>query len=68
MIAELLLRAGRREESAALWAAVKRDTPDDVWLYNNAGLEYADRDFLSAAAGGWLATGTASSAGASIDC
>jgi tetratricopeptide (TPR) repeat protein len=42
MIAELLLRAGRREESAALWAAVKRDTPDDVWLYNNAGLEYAD--------------------------
>ena len=56
MIAEFLLRAGRREESDALWAQVKRDTPDDVWLYNNAGLEYADHgDHETALA--WLSEG-----------
>jgi len=40
-IAEILLRAGRAEEAHALYAAIKADTPDDVWLYNAAGLEYA---------------------------
>ena len=41
-IAELLMRAGRVAEAAPLWDQVRADTPDDVWLYNNAGLEYAD--------------------------
>jgi tetratricopeptide (TPR) repeat protein len=40
-IAELLMRAGRVAEATPLWDQVKADTPDDVWLYNNAGLEYA---------------------------
>jgi SEC-C motif len=38
--AELLTRHGRLEEAAAIWDAVVRDTPEDVWVYNNAGLEY----------------------------
>ncbi len=40
--AEILMRAGRVAEAEAIWAVVRADTPDDVWLYNNAGLEYAD--------------------------
>jgi tetratricopeptide (TPR) repeat protein len=39
--AEILMRAGRVAEAAPIWAAVRVDTPEDVWLYNNAGLEYA---------------------------
>lgn len=38
--AEILTRHGRAQEAAAVWDEVARDTPDDVWLYNNAGLEY----------------------------
>jgi tetratricopeptide (TPR) repeat protein len=38
--AEILTRHGRAEEAAAIWDEVALDTPDDVWLYNNAGLEY----------------------------
>ena len=40
-IAEILMRAGRIEEAEPIWAQVRADTPDDVWLFNNAGLEYA---------------------------
>jgi tetratricopeptide (TPR) repeat protein len=40
-LAEINLRGGRTEPAAALFAEVKTDTPTDVWLYNNAGLEYA---------------------------
>ena len=43
-IAELLMRDGRVEQATEIWEQVKVDTPDDVWLYNNAGLEYADID------------------------
>ena len=43
-IAELLMRDGRVEQATEIWEQVKADTPDDVWLYNNAGLEYADID------------------------
>jgi tetratricopeptide (TPR) repeat protein len=39
--AEILTRHGRLEEAAAIWDAVAQETPDDVWGYNNAGLEYA---------------------------
>jgi hypothetical protein len=38
--AEILTRHGRLDEAAEIWEAVAADTPDDVWLYNNAGLEY----------------------------
>jgi tetratricopeptide (TPR) repeat protein len=40
-LAEILLRAGRTKPAAQVYAQVKADTPDDVWLYNSAGLEYA---------------------------
>jgi tetratricopeptide (TPR) repeat protein len=40
--AEILMRAGRAGQAEPIWAAVRADTPDDVWLYNTAGLEYAD--------------------------
>lgn len=38
--AEILTRHGRVAEAAEIWDAVAADTPDDVWVYNNAGLEY----------------------------
>ena len=38
--AEILTRHGRLAEAAAIWDAIAEDTPDDVWVYNNAGLEY----------------------------
>jgi tetratricopeptide (TPR) repeat protein len=39
-IAEFHLRAGREKEAAAIWAELKAADPDDVWLYNAAGLSY----------------------------
>lgn len=39
-IADLLLRAGRADEAHTLYEQVKADTPDDVWVYNDAGLSY----------------------------
>lgn len=39
--AEILTRAGLVEEAAPIWDEVARNTPDDVWVFNNAGLEYA---------------------------
>lgn len=54
--AEILMRTGRIAEAEPIWAAVRADTPDDVWLYNNAGLEYADiGDYRTAL--GWLTDG-----------
>ncbi len=41
-IAEFHLRAGRREEAAAIWAELRVSHPDDVWLYNAAGLSYSE--------------------------
>ncbi|TMM05573.1 MAG: hypothetical protein E6G10_02360 [Actinobacteria bacterium] len=42
-IAEFHLRAGRGDEAARLWAQLKAETPDDVWLYNAAGLSYREQ-------------------------
>ena len=42
LISGLLLQAGRAEEAHALYAAIRADTPDDVWLYNAAALDYLD--------------------------
>jgi len=39
--AEILMRTCRVAEAEPIWAAARADTPDDVWLYNTAGLEYA---------------------------
>src|SRR4051795_99690 len=39
-IAEFHLRAGRADQAAAIWAELKAKAPDDVWLYNAAGLSY----------------------------
>jgi tetratricopeptide (TPR) repeat protein len=41
-IAELLLAAGRRGEADALFAQLRDQCRDDVWLYNSAGLSYAE--------------------------
>jgi tetratricopeptide (TPR) repeat protein len=54
--AEILMRAGRVAEAEPIWAAVLADGPDDVWLYNNAGLEYAHAGDHEAALG-WLTDG-----------
>jgi tetratricopeptide (TPR) repeat protein len=54
--AEILMRAGRVGEAEPIWAVVLADTPDDVWLYNNAGFEYAHADDHEAALG-WLTDG-----------
>lgn len=54
--AEILMRAGRVAEAEPIWAAVLADTPDDVWLYHNAGFEYADAGDHEAALG-WLTGG-----------
>ena len=41
-IAEFHLRAGRHEDAAAIWSELKGTDPDDVWLYNAAGLSYSE--------------------------
>jgi hypothetical protein len=38
--AEILMRHGRVSEAAPIWSEVLQDFPDDVWVFNNAGLEY----------------------------
>jgi tetratricopeptide (TPR) repeat protein len=38
--AEILTRHGRLDEAGQIWETVAAATPDDVWVYNNAGLEY----------------------------
>lgn len=40
--AEILMRAGRVAEAEPIWLTVRADTPEEVWLYQNAGLEYAE--------------------------
>lgn len=39
-VAEVLLQAGRRDEADATFAELRRRYPDDIWLYNFAGLAY----------------------------
>jgi tetratricopeptide (TPR) repeat protein len=58
LISGLLLQAGRPEEAHALYAAIRADTPDDVWLYNAAALDYLK--FRDQARGlAWLTDGLA---------
>lgn len=39
LLADINYRAGHREEAEAIWAQVRAQTPDDVWLYNSVGME-----------------------------
>lgn len=55
-LAEIHLRAGLPKPAHEIFAQVKADTPDDVWLYNNAGLEYGCAGDHERAVG-WLAEG-----------
>jgi tetratricopeptide (TPR) repeat protein len=41
-IAEFHLRAGRATRASEIWAELKQKDPDDVWLYNAAGLSYSE--------------------------
>jgi hypothetical protein len=41
-VAEFHLRAGRAARAAEIWAELKEEDPDDVWLYNAAGLSYSE--------------------------
>jgi len=41
-IAEFHLRAGRRDEAARIWAELKAEEPEEIWLYNAAGLSYSE--------------------------
>lgn len=55
-LAEILLRAGRTAEAAAIWAEVRAATPDDPWLHSAAGIAYAESgDHATALA--WLSDG-----------
>jgi tetratricopeptide (TPR) repeat protein len=38
--AEILMRHGRVSEAAPIWSEVLDEFPDDIWVFNNAGLEY----------------------------
>lgn len=52
-IAELNILAGRRNEGDGLYRALRDRYPDDVWLYNSAGLTYLDvGDYATAL--GWI--------------
>ena len=55
-IAEFHLRAGRHEQAAQIWARLRGETPGDVWLYNAAGLSYAEIGEHELAVG-WLGDG-----------
>jgi len=57
-VAEVLLRAGRREEADNIFADLGRQCPDDIWLYNAAGYAYAWAG-EDAAALPWLEQGIA---------
>lgn len=41
-IAEYHLRAGRADVAAGIWARLREEMPDDVWLYNAAGLSHQE--------------------------
>ena len=40
-IAEVLLETGRRPEADPIYAGLREECEDDVWLYNSAGWAYA---------------------------
>jgi tetratricopeptide (TPR) repeat protein len=57
-VAAVLLRAGRRDEADAVFAELRQQCPEDIWLYNAAGFSYAQVG-EHAAALPWLEDGIA---------
>ncbi|MHB1787406.1 MAG: hypothetical protein ACYCS7_14935 [Acidimicrobiales bacterium] len=57
-VAEVLLRAGWRDEADAVFADLRRQCPGGSWLYNAAGFAYAEVGELAAALP-WLEEGIA---------
>jgi tetratricopeptide (TPR) repeat protein len=57
-VAEVLLRAERRDEADAIFADLHQLCPEDIWLYNSAGLSYGEAG-EHAAALPWLEDGIA---------
>lgn len=57
-IAEFHYRAGRTGVAAQIWTQLRQQTPDDVWLYNAAGLTHQEAGVHEAAAE-WFADGLA---------
>jgi tetratricopeptide (TPR) repeat protein len=41
-LAEKLMRSGREPQARSLWQQARADFPDDVWIYVQAGIGYAD--------------------------
>jgi tetratricopeptide (TPR) repeat protein len=41
-LAEKLMRSGHEPQARTLWQQARTDFPDDVWIYVQAGIEYAD--------------------------
>lgn len=56
-IARFHLQAGRPDEAEALLTVVKADTPDDAWLYNSAGFDWAEIGNDPARGLAWLTDG-----------
>jgi hypothetical protein len=55
-LAEIQLGAGRTAEAEAIWVQLRREHPDDLWLFNNAGVAYCSvRDWSAGLR--WLTDG-----------
>jgi tetratricopeptide (TPR) repeat protein len=55
-LAERLMRSGHEPRARRLWQQARTDFGDDVWVYVQAGIEYADLGDHHAALG-WLTPG-----------
>jgi tetratricopeptide (TPR) repeat protein len=56
-LGEKLMQSGHEPQARGLWRQARTDFPDDVWVYVQAGIEYADiGDHGTALA--WLTPGT----------
>jgi len=55
-LAEKLMRSGHEPQARSLWQQARTDFVDDVWVYVQAGIEYADLDDHHTALG-WLTPG-----------
>jgi len=55
-LAEKLMRCGHEQQARSLWQHARTDFGDDVWIYVQAGIEYADLGDHHTALG-WLTPG-----------
>lgn len=56
-LGEKLMRSGHEPQARGLWRQARTDFPDDVWVYVQAGIEYADIGDHGTALS-WLTPGT----------